>query len=115
MTNISDLAAQWGVAAEYFDAFGNCRKVDPEVLARIVAAISGGQAAPHRLLSPTAIVRRNRDARLEIRGPSPDCRLQWEVATDEAVMASGSGHGPAIVLADLPIGTYRLRVTAAWG
>ncbi|MFL5087798.1 MAG: 4-alpha-glucanotransferase [Xanthobacteraceae bacterium] len=112
MTDISDLAAQWGVAAEYFDAFGTCRTVDPEVLARMVGAISGGRPAPHRLLPPAVVVRRNREARLEIPGCGPDCRIEWEIASGDSVVASGSGVGPAIVLPDLAIETYQLRVTA---
>src|SRR3954447_562644 len=112
MTDISDLAAQWGVAAEYFDAFGTCRTVDPEVLARIVGAISGGRPAPHRVLPAAVVVRRNREGRLEIPGCGPDCRSDWEVVSGERVVASGSGAGPAIVFPDLAIDTYRLRVTA---
>jgi 4-alpha-glucanotransferase len=112
MTNISDLAAQWGVAAEYFDAFGTCRTVDPEVLARVVGAISGGRPAPQRLLPPAVVVRRNREGRLEIPGCGPACRVDWEIVSGESVIATGSGAGPAIVFPDLAIGTYQLRVTA---
>ena len=112
MTDISDLAAQWGVAAEYFDAFGTCRTVDPNVLARIVGAISGGRPAARRLLPPAVVLRRNRKTRLEIPACGPDCRIDWEVASGETVVASGSRAGPAIVLPELAIDTYRLRVAA---
>src|SRR5215510_1980520 len=112
MTDISDLAAQWGVAPEYFDAFGTCRTVDPEVLARIVGALSGGRPAARRLLPPAVVLRRNRKTRLEIPACGPDCRIDWEVASGETVVASGSRAGPAIVLPELAIDTYRLRVAA---
>jgi len=114
MTNVADLAAQWGVASEYFDAFGNLRHVNPGVLARIVDAISGGQPAIPRLLPTTVVVRRNRTAHVNLHHQDPHCRIEWEVVADGEVAASGSGQSAGFVLPDLPIGTYRLRVTATW-
>jgi 4-alpha-glucanotransferase len=112
MTDISDLAAQWGVAPEYYDAFGTCRRVEPEVLARVVGAISGGRPAPHRLLPPAVVVRRNREARVEISGCGPDCRIDWEIASGDKVIAGGCGAGPTLVFPELAIDTYQLRITA---
>jgi 4-alpha-glucanotransferase len=112
MNDISDLAAQWGVAPEYSDAFGNRRAVDREVLAHIVDAISGGRPAPRRLLPTTLVVRRGRDARIHIPNPGSDCRVHWEVLSSESVVASGAVEGPTIVLPDISVGTYQLRVDA---
>src|SRR4051812_12543426 len=106
MNDTSDLATQWGVAAEYSDAFGNRRAVARDVLAHIVDAISGGRPAPHRLLPNTLVVRRGRDARIHIPGRGPDCRVDWEVGSGERVIASGAGDGPVIALPEIAIGTY---------
>src|SRR2546427_481662 len=113
MDNISNLAAQWGVAAEYFDAFGNRRVVGGDALARIVDAISGGCRPAHRVLPATIVARRNRQNRVEIVGHDPDCRIHWEILSDGDTIARGAGEGPAIVFPDIPVGTYRLRVTVA--
>jgi len=114
MNDVSDLAAQWGIAAEYVDALGNRRTVHRQALARIVEAISGGQPAPRRLLPAAVVVRDNRHCRVEIPGHGADCRIRWQVTSAENVVANGSVAGPTIVLPDLPIGTHQLRVTAAW-
>src|SRR5215475_2857803 len=110
MNDISDLATQWGVAAEYSDAFGNRRAVDRDVLAHIVGAISGGRPAPRQLLPGTLVVRRGRDSHIHIPGGAPGCHVDWQVAAGERVIASGAGEGPVIALPDIAIGTYRLRV-----
>src|SRR5215216_3366597 len=112
MDSISDVATQWGVAAEYFDAFGNRRTVDREVLAHIVEAISGGGLKSQRLLPATLVARRGRASRIDIPGKGLDGHTHWQVLSGKRVIASGSAEGSAIVLPDLPIGTYWLRVTA---
>jgi 4-alpha-glucanotransferase len=112
MNDISDLAAQWGVASEYFDAFGTSRTVGPDVLARVVGAISGGRPPPARLLPPAVVVRCNREGRIDIPGCGPDCRVTWQIASGGSVVAGGTGHGPVIIFPELPIDIYELRLTA---
>jgi 4-alpha-glucanotransferase len=110
MNDVSDLATQWGVAAEYSDAFGNRRAVDRDVLAHIVGAISGGRPTPHRLLPRTLVVRRGRDARIHIPGCHPHCRVNWDIVWSDRVVASGAGEGPVITAPGIAAGTYELRV-----
>src|SRR5215510_7479617 len=110
MNDISDLATRWGVAAEYSDAFGKRRIVDRDVLAHIVDAVSGGRPTPQRTLPATLVVRRGRDARIHIPGCGPDCHVVWQIVAGERVQAAGTGPGPVVVVPEIAIGTYRLRV-----
>src|SRR4030088_1321957 len=112
MNDIPDLAAQWGVAADYFDAFGNRRAVGQETLARIVGAISGGRPPPHRRLPATIVVRAPRTFHVEIPGQAAADRVDWEIVSGERVIARGWGEGRVIVFPDLPIGSYELRIAA---
>jgi 4-alpha-glucanotransferase len=43
MTSISELAAQWGIDTEYFDAYGKKRSPDPDALSKIIAAVSSNR------------------------------------------------------------------------
>jgi 4-alpha-glucanotransferase len=110
MDDISDLAARWGVAAEYFDAFGNRKAVDRDVLDRIVGAISGGREPESRHL-PSTVVVRGQHRRIDVPSDRP---LHWQVSRD-GMLAEGSVNERAIVLPDLPPGTYHLKVSAADG
>src|SRR5215831_18212638 len=111
MNDISDLATQWGVAAEYFDAFGNRKAVDPDILAHIVDAISGGQRPQQRLLPKTVVLRQGRGHRVDVHGHVH--RTEWDIAEGARVVASGAVDGGAITVPHVPVGTYTLRVTAA--
>jgi len=113
MNDICHLAAQWGVAAEYFDAFGNLRVVEDDALARIVDAISGGRRPPHRLIPATVVIRRNRHNRVEIANHDPEGRVHWEIRSDDESVARGVAEGLAIVLPDIPVGSYQLRARAS--
>src|SRR5262245_56308735 len=109
MDDISDLAARWGVAAEYFDAFGNRKTVDRDVLGRILGAISGGREPENRRL-PSTVVLRGQNRRIELQSDQP---LRWQVLSRDNVVAEGSVDHRAIVLPDLQPGTYHLKVSAA--
>jgi 4-alpha-glucanotransferase len=111
MDDISDLAARWGVAAEYFDAFGNRKAVDRDVLDRIVGAISGGREPESRHL-PSTVVVRGQHRRIDVPSDRP---LHWQVLSRDGMLAEGSVNERAIVLPDLPPGTYHLKVSAADG
>src|SRR5512133_2711885 len=102
MNDMSDLATQWGVASEYFDAFGNRRTVDGDVLAHVVDAISSGRPPSHRILPATVVVRHGRGDRIEIAGRDSDPSLRWEIIADGRVIASGTR---APITPDVPIGT----------
>src|SRR5262245_49977416 len=111
MDDISDLAARWGVAAEYFDAFGNRKTVDRDVLGRIVGAISGGRELESRLL-PSTLVLRGPNRRIQVPSDRP---LRWQVLSRDRMVAEGPVDDRAIVLPDLEPGTYHLKVSAADG
>src|SRR5665647_2631830 len=46
MDELSAAAEIWGIDQGYHDVFGKWHTVSPETLARLVAAVSGGQTAP---------------------------------------------------------------------
>jgi 4-alpha-glucanotransferase len=106
MAGISELAAQWGIDTEYLDAYGQRRAADPTALSKIIAAVSSGQPAPHRLLPSGPVFRRGRDARLPpgaISGP-------WTILSGEQEIAAGTASSTPIALPpDIAIGTYRFR------
>src|SRR5262245_65570324 len=104
MNDISDLAAQWGVAADYYDAFGRRKTVEPDVLAHIVDAVSGGRPHPARLLPETVVLRHGRGDRIPIAGRESDASLTWEVTCDDRIVARGNG---APIAPDVAIGTYQ--------
>src|SRR2546430_2096355 len=113
MDDIADLAAAWGVATEYSDAFGHRRRVPREALSRIVDAIAGPGSAPGRLLPATLVVRRNRGSRIDMSVHGQARIVSWAVLSGERVVASGSADSSGIVLPDVPVGTYAIRTTAA--
>ena len=96
MDDIADLAAAWGVAAEYSDAFGHRRRVPREALSRIVDAIAGAGSAPRRLLPATLVVRRNRESRIDMPVHGQARIVSWTVLSGERVIASGSAEGSGI-------------------
>src|SRR5260370_5421616 len=96
MDDIFQRAARVGVETQYLDAFGQLRKVEPEVLSRLLDVLAEDEDAPKRIL-PRAIV---------IRGDSiPDIRLtaaeglpfHWEVFSDQKI-AEGEGTSPVVTL-----------------
>lgn len=107
MSGISELAAQWGIDTEYFDAYGQKRAADPAALSKIIAAVSSNQPPPHRLLPSAIVFRRGRDACL----PLAPIAGRWTVLSGEQEIAGGTTDAAPIELpADIPIGTYRLRL-----
>ena len=92
MDDISDLAARWGVAAEYFDAFGNRKAVDRDVLDRIVGVLSSRREPETRHLPPTVVLR-EQHRRIEV--PS-DRLLHWQVLSRDGMVAEGSVSERAI-------------------
>jgi 4-alpha-glucanotransferase len=110
MDDIFQRAVRAGVETQYWDAFGQLRKVEPEVLSRLLNVLAEDKNRPERIL-PRAVV---------VRGDSfPDIRLTaaeglpfaWEVLSDEKI-AEGEGTSPFLTLRPgLPYGIFRLRVT----
>src|SRR5262245_14367556 len=112
MHNVSDRAARWGVAAEYYDAFGQRRAVGHEALSHIVEAICGDRPEPQRLLPATVVARHGRDKRIRIANGDQLNGGAWQALANDRVMAEGTVEHGMIDLSDLPIGTYELQVGA---
>ncbi len=109
MSGISELAAQWGIETEYFDAYGKKRSPDPSALSKIIAAVSSSRPPPHRLLPSTIVFRRGRDACL----PLAPIAGRWIILSGGQEIAGGTTNSTPVQLpADIPIGTYRFRIFA---
>jgi 4-alpha-glucanotransferase len=109
MTGMSELAAQWGIATEYFDAYGQRRAPDPAAMAKIIAAVSSDRPPPRRLLPSAIIFRRGRDAGL----PLAPITGRWTVLSDGQEIAAGTTDSTPIQLpGDIPPGTYRFAIIA---
>src|SRR4051794_19299713 len=104
MTGMSELAAQWGIATEYFDAYGQRRSPDPPAMAKILSAVSSDRPPPRRLLPSAIVFRHGRDAGL----PLPPITGRWTILSDGQEIAAGTTDSTPIQLpADIPPGTYR--------
>jgi len=111
MDDISELAARSGVAAEYYDAFGERRRVGRDALSHIIDAVGGDRHQPNRLLPATVVVRQRRHSRVQLAQRLSGTRVAWEVFAGTERVASGAADG-ALELADIPVGTYQLRIAA---
>src|SRR5262249_30927689 len=110
MDRVFERAALCGLEAEYRDAFGNLRSVEPEVLTRILEALGAGRGAADRMLPRSIVIRGHADQilRLAATGGLP---LRWEIASEHKI-AEGEGTSPLLVLPGaLQNGIFRLRVT----
>ena len=110
MDRVFERAALCGLEAEYRDAFGNLRTVEPEVLTRILEALGAGRGAADRMLPRSIVIRGHADQllRLAAAGGLP---LRWEIASEHKI-AEGEGTSPLLVLPGaLQNGIFRLRVT----
>jgi 4-alpha-glucanotransferase len=110
MDDITELAARSGVAAEYYDAFGERRQVGRDALSHIIDAIGGDRAAPNRLLPATVVLRQRRQTHVEMPGLASDAQLEWEVLSGSDRVARGVA-GSTLDLGDIAVGAYTLRVT----
>ncbi len=112
MEPVAELAAQWGIDCDYIDARGRHQTVDPDSLARIVAAVADRRDPPQpRFMPPSVVFRCNRHMSVDIAGAHPSGRVRWEIAAGERAVASGAADSaPFQLSAELPVGTYELRI-----
>jgi 4-alpha-glucanotransferase len=114
MDPLAERAAQWGVDREYTDARGELRSSPPEALAKILEALASGHANPDPTFPATFILRRGRQLQPPIPDLPPDAVIGWRVTSQTRTLAAGAAAPHEIVLPDdLPLGTYRLRLTFA--
>src|SRR5215470_15006361 len=112
MDRVFERAALCGLEAEYRDAFGNLRSVEPEVLTRILEALGAGRGAADRMLPRSIVIRGHADQlnRLATAGGLP---LRWELFSEHKI-AEGEGTSPLLVLPGaLQNGILRLHVAVA--
>jgi 4-alpha-glucanotransferase len=109
MDSLSERAAQWGIATEYWDGLGHHRRVEPEVLARLLDIMAmTGEPRP-RMLPQTVVIRHGCDRRLVLDIPAGS-QVRWTVSAG-VTLAAGEGESSSITLpGDLPIGTFQLDV-----
>ena len=113
MDSLSERAASWGIATEHWDGLGHHRRVEPEVLARLLDIMAMTGEPPRRMLPQTVVMRHGRDRRVQLNVPA-GARVRWTVSAAET-LAAGEGDSSSIALPDdLPIGTFRLGVTVAF-
>ena len=111
MDGIFERAARWGVQTEYRDGLGNLRTVEPEVLARILAALAAGGDGAQRILPRTIMVRSDADQVLRLAGSEGE-PLHWEILS-ERKFAAGEATSAQLTLPALDDGIFRLHVTVA--
>jgi 4-alpha-glucanotransferase len=104
-------AARWGVETHFRDAQGRRRTADPQALARVLAALAGGEPPAPRLRSRTVILRHGPGARVRIK---KDARtpVRWEIFSDERIEGGESVSSILVLPDDLPPGVYGLKIAA---
>jgi 4-alpha-glucanotransferase len=112
MDRVFERAALCGLEAEYRDAFGNLRTVDPEVLTRILEALGAGRSAADRMLPRSIVVHGAADQPLRLANVE-GLPLRWEIFSEHKI-AEGEGTSPLLTLPRaLQNGIFRLHVTVA--
>jgi len=107
----AERAAQLGIQTQYWDARGQHRTADSEALDRMIEALSLNGAGPRHLIRQTCAVRDHRERQVRLEA-APGCEIAWTITGDRHSL-SGTGQSPLLAVPDdLPVGSYRLRVTA---
>ena len=106
-------AKELGIQTEFIDALGNRRVTDEAALKIIIGALP--VRVPHRFLGEAVVIRSGRPARTELK-QAATFPLRWKIVADLKVIAQGETREPVIAWpADLPEGSYRLKLTDASG
>jgi 4-alpha-glucanotransferase len=115
MDALAERAAQWGVDREYTDARGERRTSPAAAIEQILDAVAPGQASPRQTAFPTTVIlRRGKPLRPPFSDLPADAMIGWRIAAGERTLASGAATPDDFSLPDdLPLGTYRLRLTLA--
>jgi 4-alpha-glucanotransferase len=104
-------AAELGIQTEFIDGQGHRHVTEAAALEIILNALPA--RAPHRFLDRPVVVRSAQQARTELQ-EAVTFPLQWKIVADLKVIAQGQTGGRVISWPpDLPIGSYRLRLTDA--
>jgi 4-alpha-glucanotransferase len=104
-------AAELGIQTEFFDGQGRRRATDAAALKIIIDAMPA--RVPHRFLGSPVVTRLDQKTRTELT-EAATFPLHWSITLDSKVVAAGVTHQRNIDWPqDLPVGTYRLRLTDA--
>jgi 4-alpha-glucanotransferase len=104
-------AKNLGIQTEFFDGQGHRHVTSAAALKIILAALP--VPASHRLLGQPVVIRFGQPARTELE-QAATFPVQWKIVAGLKVIAEGTTRDRAIIWpADLPVGTYRLRLTDA--
>jgi 4-alpha-glucanotransferase len=104
-------AAERGIQTEFIDGQGHRHVTDAAALEIILNALPA--RAPHRFLDRPVVLRSGQDTRTELQ-EAVTFPLHWKIVADLKVIAQGQTGGGVISWpSDLPIGSYRLKLTDA--
>lgn len=110
MERLLERAAACGIETEYVDGLGRRRRADPQIVSRVLQAMTGEHESAVRRLPRSIVVRGAAEARVDVALPD-GTRLRWEIVSGRE-LAAGSAAAPGFVLPQhLPQGLSRLRVT----
>jgi len=104
-------AKNLGIQIEFLDGQGHRHVTDAEALKIILDALPVRK--PYRFLEQAVVVRSGRPSRAEL-SHAATFPLRWKIVAGLKVIAQGETEDRVIVWpADLPVGSYRLRLTDA--
>jgi 4-alpha-glucanotransferase len=107
--DLSTRAKELGIQTEFLDGQGHRHVTDEAALKIIVDALPAPR--PHRFLDAAMVVRSGRSSRTELR-QAATFPLRWKIVAGLKVIAEGEAKDRVITWPeDLPIGSYRLRLT----
>jgi 4-alpha-glucanotransferase len=108
-------AARLGIETQYRDVQGRQQMADPQGLARVTTAVAESRQPARRLMPATIVMRGDQGLRLRLKAGARTA-IRWEIfpeANSSDAIAAGTAAAPAIALpANLPPGSYRLKVVA---
>jgi 4-alpha-glucanotransferase len=108
--DILERATRLGVDTQYWTAFGELRKVAPEVLQRLVGVLAKTDRHDTRLLPASIVVRGDEPPELRLSAPE-GVSFRWHIGGVDA-LAQGQATSPTLRLpGQLPQGIWQLRVT----
>ena len=109
--NLSAQARDLGILTEFFDGQGQRHVTDETALKIIVDAFPN--RTPRHIIEGSVVVRSGRASQTEL-SKAVRLPLGWEIAGGGKVIARGvTNEGVIVWPQDLPVGSYRLRMTDA--
>src|SRR5262245_41399957 len=108
--NLSAQARDLGILTEFFDGQGQRHVTDETALKIIVESFPA--RAPCRFVEGPVVIRSGRAARTQL-GAAATLPLRWEIAGPKVIARGVSMEHVIVWPHDLPVGSYRLKLTDA--